>query len=236
MCGIAGIVRLAENGVNKESLRAMNRVMAHRGPDGDGLWADARVGLAHLRLAIIDLSSGDQPMVDETGSLVVVFNGEIYNFQDLRAELRRCGRVFRTNSDTEVLLHGYREWGRKLVDRLNGMFAFAIYDSQQGQVFIARDRLGVKPLYYFEDGHHFAFASELGGLMASGLVPRQIDEEALDLYLHYQYIPPPYTIYRQARKLEPGAWLAIDLERGQTTRSTYWDIQTSREVDESRSF
>ena len=236
MCGIAGIVRLAENGVNKESLRAMNRVMAHRGPDGDGLWADARVGLAHLRLAIIDLSSGDQPMVDETGSLVVVFNGEIYNFQDLRAELRRCGRVFRTNSDTEVLLHGYREWGRKLVDRLNGMFAFAIYDRQQGQVFIARDRLGVKPLYYFEDGQHFAFASELGGLMASGLVPRQIDEEALDLYLHYQYIPPPYTIYRQARKLEPGAWLAIDLERGQTTRSTYWDIQTSREVDESRSF
>ncbi|MFM8395707.1 MAG: asparagine synthase (glutamine-hydrolyzing) [Acidobacteriota bacterium] len=236
MCGIAGIVSLAQDGVNNESLRAMSGVMIHRGPDGDGLWTDSRVGLAHLRLAIIDLSSGDQPMVDESGSLVVVFNGEIYNFQDLRAELSGRGRVFRTNSDTEVLLHGYHEWGRELVNRLNGMFAFAIYDRQQGRVFIARDRLGVKPLYYFQDRRHFAFASELGGLMASGLVPREIDQTALDLYLHYQYIPPPYTIYRQARKLEPGSWLEIDLNLGQTARSTYWDIQTTRHVDESRSF
>ena len=236
MCGFAGIAGRLNREGGRETLLAMSGAMAHRGPDGNGLWVDSRVGLAHLRLAIIDLASGDQPMTDETGSLVVVFNGEIYNFQEVRAELQRFGAVFRTSSDTEVLIHGYRRWGREMVHRLNGMFAFAIYDQQQGRIFIARDRLGVKPLYYFQDDRHFAFASELGGLMASGLVPREIDQVALDLYLHYQYIPAPQTIYRKVRKLEAGSWLELDLFNNQTVQSTYWDIQTDRQVDESRTF
>ena len=235
MCGISGIVRFDGGEAERDLLSAMNRAMAYRGPDGEGLWLDRGVGLGHLRLAIIDLASGDQPMIDDDGSLVVVFNGEIYNFLDIRADLQSCGHRFRTNSDTEVLLHGYREWGREMVQRLNGMFAFAIYDKRRQTLFIARDRLGVKPLFYHLDRERFVFASELSGLMASGFVPRDIDQTALDLYLHYQYIPPPYTIYCEARKLEPASWMEIDLQSGRTRKEVYWKIKTDQGPDESRS-
>ena len=234
MCGIAGIVKFDGGQVEQNSLMAMNQAMSYRGPDGEGVWLDRGVGLAHLRLAIIDLSSGDQPMTDEDESLVVVFNGEIYNFQEIRRDLVSRGYRFRTNSDTEVLIHGYREWGREMLPRLNGMFAFAIYDKASQTVFIARDRLGVKPLYYYLDEKSFAFASELSGLMASRLVPREIDQTALDLYLHYQYIPPPYTIYRQARKLDPASWMEIDLSTGRMKKNVYWRIRTDQGPDEQR--
>ena len=234
MCGIAGIVKFDGCQVERNLLMAMNKAMSYRGPDGEGVWLNRGVGLAHLRLAIIDLSSGDQPMTDEDETTVVVFNGEIYNFQEIRRDLESRGYRFRTNSDTEVLIHGYREWGREMLPRLNGMFAFAIYDKVSQTVFIARDRLGVKPLYYYLDEKSFTFASELSGLMASGLVSREIDQTALDLYLHYQYIPPPYTIYRKARKLDPASWMEIDLSTGRMKKNVYWQIRTDQEPDERR--
>jgi len=205
MCGITGIIKFNGDVAYPQQITAMNRAMSYRGPDGEGIWAEGQVCLGHLRLAIIDLTAGDQPMTDDEESLIVVFNGEIYNFQAVRTELELKGYQFQTKSDTEVLIHGFREWGRDLVLKLNGMFAFAIYDKRKRIIFIARDRLGVKPLYYFSDSSSFAFASEMGGLMASGLIDREIDQQALDLYLHYQYIPAPLTIYRQAKKAR--AWM-----------------------------
>jgi asparagine synthase (glutamine-hydrolysing) len=222
VCGIAGIVRFDGAPVERRRLEAMNRAIAHRGPDGEGYWIDGPVGLAHRRLAIIDLSTGEQPMFGEDGRVVTVFNGEIYNFQDLRARLENRHK-FKTQSDTEVLVQGWDEWGTGLLSHLNGMFAFAIYDRKTKKLLLARDRLGVKPLYYYRDKDVLAFASEMGALLASGLVPNEIDREALDLYLHYQYVPAPLTIYRGVRKLEPAQSMEVDAS-GASLLSTYWDL------------
>lgn len=227
MCGIAGLFRFDGAKVEEWRLSAMQKAMVYRGPDGQRLWAQGPAGLAHVRLAIIDLVTGEQPMFNEDGTVVGVFNGEIYNFRSLRAELQTLGHVFATNSDTEVLIHGYEQWGTALVSKLNGMFAFGIYDLRRRRLFVARDRLGVKPLYYYRDRHTFAFASELEALLASDLVPRTIDDKALDLYLHYQYIPAPYSIYQDVYKLSPAEWLEIDLATGQTKTTRYWDIDTT---------
>ena len=146
MCGIAGIARLDGGKVELQKLQAMNAAMSHRGPDGEGYWgAGSEIGFAHLRLAIIDLNTGDQPMTNEEGTLQIVFNGEIYNFQDVRSELESRGYRFRTKSDTEALIHAYAEWGTGMLSKINGMFAIAIYDIPNRKLFIARDRLGVKP-------------------------------------------------------------------------------------------
>ncbi len=235
MCGIAGIIRLDGGPVEEERLRAMNRAMVHRGPDGEGFWNETGTGLAHLRLAIIDLATGDQPMFNEDATVLVIFNGEIYNFLDLKPELQSCGHVFRTNSDTEVLVHAYEEWGCAMVSKLNGMFAFALYDTRKRKLFIARDRLGVKPLYYYLGRDVFVFASEMGGMIASGLLPRDIDPVALELYLHYQYIPSPHTIYRDVKKLAPAEYTELDLATRQIKRASYWDISTQTAPIQSKS-
>lgn len=234
MCGIAGIVQLNNRPVDKWRLEKMNQAMRHRGPDGEGFWLDGSVGLGHTRLAIIDLSTGDQPIQSEAGT-VAIFNGEIYNFRDLRSELQKRGHIFRTTSDTEVLLYAYDEWGKEMLRRLNGMFAFAILDPRRRQLFLARDRLGVKPLYYFHDAEKFVFASELGGLTASGLVPHAIDSIALDLYLHYQYIPSPVSIYKDVKKLSPAEYGLLKLDTGDFQTRTYWNISPLA-TDRSKSF
>lgn len=235
MCGIGGIVRLDGGNVELRRLQAMNSAMCHRGPDGEGYWgAGGEVGFAHLRLAIIDLATGDQPMANEEGTVQVIFNGEIYNFLDVKAELEGRGYRFRTRSDTEVLIHAYSEWGSGMLSRLNGMFAIALYDIPNRKLFLARDRLGVKPLYYHLGRDVFVFASEMGGMTASGLAPSELDREALDLYLHYQYIPAPYTIYKGINKLSPAEFAELDLAKGQFTKKTYWKIDTQRQPDHSR--
>ena len=235
MCGIAGIFWKNGRAAERATLEAMARAMAHRGPDGEGFWIDGAVGLAHRRLAIIDLETGEQPMGNEDGRVQVVFNGEIYNFLDLWPQLTAAGHRLKTRSDTEVLVHGFEEWGTGLAKHLNGMFAFAIADRARQRLYLARDRLGVKPLYYYASPEVFVFASELHALMASGLVPRELDPEALELYLHYQYVPSPLSIYRGVSKLEPGQWLELDLERGTHRIETYWDIARDAPPDHSRS-
>lgn len=227
MCGIAGIVRLDGGNVELERLKAMNAAMRHRGPDGEGFWgADSEIGFAHLRLAIIDLVTGDQPMANEAGTIQLIFNGEIYNFLDVKAELERLGYKFRTKSDTEVLIHAYEEWGNDMLSKLNGMFAFALYDIHNHKLLLARDRLGVKPLYYYIGNDVLVFASEMSGMTASGLIPSEIDPVALDLYLHYQYIPSPYTIYQGVKKLSPSEFAELNLSTKQFTKKNYWDINT----------
>lgn len=227
MCGIAGIVRFDGGSVELKRLQAINAAMHHRGPDGEGYWgAGSEIGLAHLRLAIIDLVTGDQPMSNETGTIQVIFNGELYNFKTVKMELETRGYRFRTKSDTEVLLHAYEEWGSGMLSKLNGMFAFALYDVQNRKLLLARDRLGVKPLYYYLENNILVFASELGGIIASGLVPAEIDPVALELYLHYQYIPSPLTIYRGIKKLAPSEFAILDLSTKEFIKETYWDIHT----------
>ncbi len=236
MCGIAGILRMDGGRVEKHWLSAMAARMAHRGPDGEGIWCDpeGQVGLAHRRLAIIDLNTGGQPIANEDGSVIVILNGEIYNFLDLRPSLESLGHVFSTKSDTEVLVHAYEEWGSGMLTRLNGMFAFAIYDGRKRKLFLARDRLGVKPLYYYKNRDFFVFASELGGLIGNGLVPREIDIEALELYLHYQYTPCPFSIYKGVRKLPPAEFAEVEISTRQVRLKNYWDIATDAEPDRSK--
>ena len=235
MCGIAGIAHLNGASAQRDHLQRMGLALLHRGPDGEGFWIKDSVGLVHLRLAIIDLETGDQPLFNEDGSIGVVFNGEIYNFQDLRHSLERLGHVFRTRSDTEVLVHAYEQWGSKMVFHLNGMFVFAIYDIPKQRLFLARDRLGVKPLYYYQNKDIFLFASEINSLVASGLIPREIDFKALELYLHYQYIPCPFSIYEGVKKLAPAESVELDVPTGNIRIKSYWDLPIHKEPDQSKS-
>jgi asparagine synthase (glutamine-hydrolysing) len=198
MCGICGVVRrdaAAERGV----LEDMAATLVHRGPDSDGFHLDGPAGLAARRLSIIDLEGGDQPIANEDGSVHVVQNGEIYNHEDLRAELARVGHTFRTHCDTEVLVHAYEEWGDEFARRLRGMFALALWDARRSRLLLARDAFGIKPLYYRVDRDGLAFASELRAL------PRgELDLDALEAFLAFNSIPSPLTIFRETRKLEAG--------------------------------
>ncbi len=221
MCGIAGIVNFTEP-PSRGVLERMTQVLAHRGPDDQGIFLTGPVGLGHRRLAIIDVASGRQPILTADGLSAIVFNGEIYNYQSLRRDLMRKGYRFRTEGDTEVILHAYEEYGAKCVEYLRGMFAFAIWDGRKGQLFVARDRVGIKPLYYFWDGRAFLFASELKGILENPKVERRIDPCALDDYLTYLYIPAPKTIFTAIRKLRPGHALTVS-ERG-LEESEYWDL------------
>ncbi len=226
MCGIVGMASQRPS-ENRDLLGAMCRTLRHRGPDDEGLWwsADGRVGFAQRRLAIIDLSPlGHQPMSDAGGGLHVTFNGEIYNFQDLRSDLESRGHSFQSASDTEVLLKGYREWGSGLLPRLNGMFAFALFDEGRRRVLLARDRAGEKPLFYRVDGMRLSFASELKALFADSAAPRALDHDALEFFLTYGYVPAPRCILRGYLKLEPGHSLLFDLESGQLTKERYWTL------------
>jgi asparagine synthase (glutamine-hydrolysing) len=221
MCGIAGFVGSGD----QRDLAAMTASLAHRGPDGDGLYVDHehRVHLGHRRLAIIDLAGGAQPMWNVEGTIGIVFNGEIYNHRELRIELQARGHRFRSDhSDTEVLVHGYAEWGEALPEKLNGMFAFAIYDKARRRLFLARDRFGEKPLYYYSRPGLFAFASELGGLRRHRAFDETVDPLALQKLFAYGYIPAPHALYRGSAKLPGGSALTVDIDSGQQTIRRYW--------------
>ena len=202
----------------------MQATIIHRGPDDQGEWAADGIALGMRRLSIIDLAGGRQPMTNEDGSIHIVYNGEIYNFQELRPALLKKGHTFRTASDTEVILHQYEEDGSDCVQRFNGMFAFAIWDQSRRTLFLARDRLGVKPLYYYGDGRYFLFASEIKALLASGLIPRELNPQALWDYLTFRYVPQPQSMWRGVKKLLPGHTLALKAGDGAPVIRRYWDI------------
>ena len=204
MCGFAGIARSGGRAVQASSLRRMAAAIAHRGPDGSGLAIHDNVGLAHLRLSIIDIAGGAQPMSTEDGQLAVVYNGEIFNYVELRAQLADRGHRFRTRSDTEVLLHAYREWQDRMVEHLNGDFAFVIHDRRAKRLVMARDRFGVRPLFYAQRGDDLYFASEVKALLASGEVPAAIDLQGLDEVFTFWAARAPRTVFRGVRSLEPG--------------------------------
>ena len=227
MCGIAGIFTMREPGpIDRAVLERMNHSQFHRGPDEGGIHIEPGLGFAHRRLSIIDLSSGQQPLFNEDGSVVVTYNGEIYNFQELTTELKAAGHVFRTHCDTEVIVHAWEQWGEDCVTRFRGMFAFAIWDRNRQTLFLGRDRLGIKPLYYtlLADGQ-LLFASELKALMVHPGLSRQIDARAVEDYFAYGYVPEPRSIFQSVHKLPPGHTLSV--QRGQTalpqTRE-YWDV------------
>jgi asparagine synthase (glutamine-hydrolysing) len=233
MCGIAGKFNFdPHRGVDRERLTAMTSVIAHRGPDADGFYVADGIGLGHRRLSIIDLATGDQPLTNEERTIWVVFNGEIYNFADIRVELEAHGHRFRTHSDTEVIVHAYEQWGDAAVDRFRGMFAFALWDEPRRRLLLVRDRLGVKPLYFCPTDGGITFGSEIKALLEDPDVPRDWSAEALDAYLTLQYIPSPQTIYRSVFKL-PAAHLLV-AEHGSISVRRYWDLQFTGDGDPAR--
>lgn len=217
MCGIAGFVGQG----NKNIIEKMTTTLAHRGPDASGFFVKNNVFLGHRRLSIIDLQTGDQPMFNEDKSIVVIFNGEIYNFQKLKKELSR--HTFKTNSDTEVIVRGYEEWGEQLFERLEGMFAIAIWDDKNKKLILARDRFGEKPLYWFRNSNNLVFASELKSLIMHPSFKKEIDFSSLSKYFFFEYIPSPHTIFENVYKIEPGSFLT--LQNNKIKIKKYWQIE-----------
>lgn len=222
MCGIFGF-----NFDDRELLRKMDSILEHRGPDSNGQYIDDYVSLGHRRLKVIDLSdNAKQPMTNENGDIWLTYNGEIYNFMELRKELETKGHKFKSNTDSEVILHGYEEWGIKTVERLRGIFAFALYDSTKKIIFLVRDRVGVKPLYYYFDGTKFIFASEIKAILEE--VKPALDKEALDEFLTFQYTLAPKTLFQGIKKLEAGRLMEFDLKSRQINTEFYWDLSVER--------
>ena len=221
MCGIVGFVDARAD--MDEILQAMMDRIVHRGPDGEGRFVDGQVALGHRRLSIIDLEGGKQPMFNEDGSLVVVFNGEVYNFQELREQLLAAGHTFATRSDTEVLLHGYEEWGKEMLDRLRGMFTFALWDSRAKTLLVARDHFGIKPMYYYQNPETgtLMFGSEIKSFLAHPEFQKELNRDQLELYLSYQYSPGKDTFFKGVKKLLPAHWL--EWKDGTVTVQRYWE-------------
>jgi asparagine synthase (glutamine-hydrolysing) len=227
MCGIVGIIDVSSRrAIPRDLVARMNETQFHRGPDEDGFYFEPGLGLGHRRLSIIDLSTGQQPLFNEDGSVAVVFNGEIYNYQQLIPELARLGHVFRTKSDTEVIVHAWEQWGEDCVKRFRGMFAFALWDRNLETLFLARDRLGVKPLYYAPLGDGMLiFGSELKSLLVHPGLKREIEPRAVEDYLAYGYVPEPRTIFAGALKLPPGCTLSVRRgAAGLPAPREYWDV------------
>jgi asparagine synthase (glutamine-hydrolysing) len=223
MCGICGKLEFdPEATVAPRLLKHMADAIVHRGPDDEGYYVKGQIGLGFRRLSIIDLSGGHQPLANEDDSIWIVFNGEIYNYQELRALLLNKGHVFKTQSDTEVIVHLYEEYGRDCVQKLRGMFAFAIWDSVKRTLFLARDRVGIKPLYYYLDENFLSFGSEMKALLVDPAVRRDIDPAMIDRFLTYYYVPGSATLLRNFNKLEPGHWLVV--RDGKVQIKGYWDI------------
>ncbi len=227
MCGIAGFVSTTtlDSGARERALR-MRDVITHRGPDDAGLYLDARAALAHRRLSIVDLKTGQQPLANEDGSIWVVFNGEIYNHADIRRDLRSRGHRYHTASDTESIVHAYEEWGDECVQRFRGMFAFAVWDTRRQRLLLVRDRLGVKPLYWARQGDTLLFGSEIKALLASGWIEPEARLAALPALLGTRTTPGSETFFKSIHKLEPGCRLVF--ERGHLRHSQYWDVPTGR--------
>jgi asparagine synthase (glutamine-hydrolysing) len=236
MCGIAGFVDFEghRQDVARYRIKEMADALIHRGPDEGGVFVDDFAALGHRRLSIIDLNSGQQPLGSRENQVQIVFNGEIYNFIEMRTELEAKGYRFRTDSDTEVILVGYIEWGESCVERLNGMFAFAIWDARVKKLVLARDRVGKKPLYYFRGGSIIAFASELKALRAGGLCANELDLESLDCYFSFGFIPAPKTIYKEVRKLRAAHCMLVSEKK--ITEAPYWSVKfgdpTRRSLDQ----
>ncbi len=227
MCGIAGLMKFgrdvrADSGV----VRQMCAAMTHRGPDDEGVYADGPTAIGMRRLSIIDVAGGHQPLSNENGTIWITFNGEIYNHAELRKGLEQRGHRYRTNSDTETIVHLYEEYGRDCVRHLRGMFAFAIWDREKGTLFVARDRLGIKPLYYHMTGDSFLFGSEIKVILAHGSIRPDFHLASLPEYLAFGYLSGEETFYNGILKLMPGHWLEVN-EHGELTIEQYWDLDTS---------
>ncbi|HOF46844.1 MAG: asparagine synthase (glutamine-hydrolyzing) [Verrucomicrobia bacterium] len=222
MCGIVGVFDRSGAPIVPGDIEAMLGALMHRGPDGHGRHIDNEIGLGHRRLSIIDLEGGAQPMTNEGGSLQIVFNGELYNYVELRRKLEAHGHQFRTKSDTEVIVHSYEQWGTECVTRFNGMFAFALWDSVHRTVFIARDHLGIKPLYFFESGTTMRFASEIKALLQHPSCPREVDLDSLLELFTFRYVPAPKTLFRHIYKLSPGHYMLCTREGVRVTRFWQW--------------
>lgn len=218
MCGFTGW--FDPDPREKEILQKMTRILAHRGPDGEGIYFEGPVALGHRRLAVIDLAASSQPMISEGGRYALAYNGELYNFRELRKELEELGQKFKTSGDTEVVLQAMIVWGEEALARFQGMFAFAFWDRKEEKLVLARDPLGIKPLYFSWDGKKLLFASEIKALLVHPDLSKEIDPKAISLYLECQYIPAPFTIYRQIRKLPAAHFLT--LQRGKLVQSRYW--------------
>lgn len=237
MCGICGIIDLTGQPIDQDILRRMADTLAHRGPDAEGFYynpavgGSPAVGLAHRRLSIIDIATGQQPLANEDGTVWIVFNGEIYNYLDVREELLHKGHVFKTRSDTETIVHAFEEWGESCVDRLRGMFAFAIWDENRQRLFVVRDRLGIKPLYYYWDGKTLIFGSEIKAIVANPRVARTLNLEALCDYFTLLYIPAPKSIFQNIHKLEAGH--VLTLAAGTVKIQQYWDLHFHPDLEVS---
>ncbi len=234
MCGIAGIINFNNRPVAKEELDAMRRIQSHRGPDDHGVYTDGTAGLGHSRLSIIDLSeAARQPMHNEDSSIWIVHNGEIYNYQDLKPPLLDNGHSFLSDSDTEVLIHLYEENGIDFIHKLNGMFAFSIYDKKKKKLILVRDRIGIKPLYYYIDEMRFIFASEIKAILKCQVINKTLDYTAISQYLSLGYIPSPRTAFKKIKKLKAGEYLSLDIETGKFKIETYWDFRPEGNFDEN---
>ena len=225
MCGIAGVATRGST-PPRELIAAMCDVMRHRGPDGEGIFAAPGVGLGMRRLAVLDLATGDQPVANEAGTVHAVFNGEIYNYRELRAELAAKGHRFRGTGDSEVIPRLYQEHGLAFLSRLNGMFALALWDSESQRLLLARDRMGIKPLYYSVHGGNVWFASEVKCILAGGGTARAIDPLGVDQLLTFEYTASPTTLFEDVKKLPPGSWLTVG--GGKLHQGRFWSLPTAK--------
>jgi len=229
MCGIAGCIHFDGTPAQAEVIKRMTDMIAHRGPDGEGFYLSGSVGLGHRRLAIIDISTaGKQPLSNEDETVWVTFNGEIYNFLEIRQDLLKLGHKFRSQTDTEVIVHAYEEWGTKCLHRFNGMFAFVLWDERKGCLWLVRDRLGIKPLFYTYSSQGLVFGSEIKAILCHPQLERKIDYEALTYYLALNYTPAPYTLFAGIRQLLPGHYLIVDAA-GSLQEVEYWELTYSEE-------
>jgi asparagine synthase (glutamine-hydrolysing) len=230
MCGIFGIYYSdPKKQISTETIRSAIDQMKHRGPDDSGIFQNKNVGLGHRRLSIIDLSSGHQPMFNEDNSIALVYNGEIYNFKEIKDQLVQKGHDFKTNCDTEVIIHAYEEWGTDSVKLFNGMFAFILWDSTKNRLWVVRDRLGIKPVYYYWDGATFVCASEVKPILNTGVIASNINHQVLDAYCTLGYVPGPDTMFQDIYKLLPGCFFLV--ENGQLREIEYWDFCSTEEID-----